>query len=192
MKEGQTLLENMSERTGDKDSEESFRFLQNVNFSSFMKSSGNDGIYVADIQGFAVLSKSKLLFDRFNTEVSLGNSLGMNKLKMRQLYGGLPKAVLHRAYGKNATHLTISAAGDQWVTAEYESEKHKELANDGDLRGYFSMNPSEKISSFYAYAGRGNTFLITESNKWIRYSQHLVDLKESRKNAIESFSSFSN
>lgn len=31
------------------------------------------------------------------------------------------------------------------------------------------MNPSEKIKSFYAYSGRGNTFLITESNKWIRY-----------------------
>jgi hypothetical protein len=31
------------------------------------------------------------------------------------------------------------------------------------------MNPSEKINSFYAYSGRGNTFLITASNKWIRF-----------------------
>tara|TARA_B100000524_G_C23653783_1_gene371038 strand:- start:263 stop:2422 length:2160 start_codon:yes stop_codon:yes gene_type:complete len=169
MKEGQTLLENMSERTGDKDSEESFRFLQNVNFSSFMKASGNEGIYVADIQGFAVLSKSKLLFDRFNTEVSLGNSLGMNKLKMRQLYGSLPKAVLYRSYSKNGTQVTVSEAGNQWVTTKYKSEKNEETEKNEDIKGYFSMNPSEKINSFYAYSGRGNTFLITESNKWIRY-----------------------
>lgn len=169
MKEGQTLIENMSERIGVGNAEENFQFLKNAKLSSFMEVSGNDGIYAKDLQGFAILSKSKLLFDQFNTEASLGNSLGMNKLKMRQLYGGLPQAVLHRSYGKNSTQLTISAAGDQWVTAKYESEKHKETANDLDLKGYFSMNPSEKISSFYAYSGRGNTFLITESNKWIRY-----------------------
>ena len=169
MKEGQTLIENMSERTGDRDSDESFRFLQNVKLASFMKASGNDGIYVNDLQGFAVLSKSKLLFDRFNTEVSMGNSLGMNKLKMRQLYGSSPKAVLYRSYSKNGTQVTVSEAGNQWVTTKYKSEKIEETENNGDIKGYFSMNPSEKIKSFYAYSGRGNTFLITESNKWIRY-----------------------
>tara|TARA_B100001287_G_scaffold245476_1_gene222778 strand:- start:18949 stop:21108 length:2160 start_codon:yes stop_codon:yes gene_type:complete len=169
MKEGQSLLENIGERIGNIDSEENFRVLQNVKLSNFMKASGNESIYVSDLQGFAILSKSKLLFDQFHTEVSLGNSLWMNKLKMQKLYGSLPKAVLHRSHDKNGTQLTVSEVGNQWVTTTFERNNSDESQNDGDVKGYLSMNPREKINSFYAYSGRGNTFIITESNKWIRY-----------------------
>lgn len=169
MKEGQTILENMSEAIGNASPEDNFQYFKDAKLTRFIDSNDKMGMYVGDVQGFAILSKHKSLFDQFTTEVSLGNSLGMNKLKMQQIYGGLPKAVLHRSFGGNGTQLTVSAAGNQWTTTKYESESKKEKLNEGDIKGYFSMNPSEKIKSFYAYSGRGNTFLITESNKWIRY-----------------------
>ena len=169
MKEGQTLVENMGEFIGEENSEGNFQFLKNVTLSKFVHPSGKDGMYIRDEQGFAVLSEDKILFDQFTTEVSLGNSLGMNKLKMSRVYGGLPKAVLHRSLDKKGGILTVSAAGNEWVTTKYKTDRNEESENEGNLKGYFSMNPSEKIKSFYAYSGRGNTFLITESNKWIRY-----------------------
>ena len=169
MKEGQTLVENMDEFIGKENSEDNFQFLKDVKLSSFVHPSGKDGLYAIDEQGFAVLSEDKILFDQFNTEVSLGNSLRMNKLKMSRVYGGLPKAVLYRSFDKKGDILTVSSAGNEWVTTTYKSDRNKECENEGNLKGYFSMNPSEKIKSFYAYSGRGNTFLITESNKWIRY-----------------------
>lgn len=169
MKEGQTLVENMGEFIGEENSEGNFQFLKNVKLSKFVHPPGKDGMYIRDEQGFAVLSEDKILFDQFTTEVSLGNSLGMNKLKMSRVYGGLPKAVLHRSFDKKGGILTVSAAGNEWVTTTYKTDRNEESENEGNLKGYFSMNPSEKIKSFYAYSGRGNTFLITESNKWIRY-----------------------
>ena len=169
MKEGQTLLENINDTNGNENAEKNFQYLKGIKLPLILDSTEKTGVYASDIEGFAILSKNKLLFDQFTTEVSLGNSLGMNKIKMQQLYGDLPKAVLHRSYNKAGDLLAVSTAGNEWVTTKYESEKNKEINNEEGFKSYLSMNPSEKISSFYAYSGRGNTFLITESNKWIRY-----------------------
>ena len=169
IKEGQTLLENINDTNGYENAEQNFQYLKEITLPPILDSTGKAGLYASDIEGFAILSKNKTLFDQFTTEVTLGNSLGMDKIKMQQLYGDLPKAVLHRSYNKAGDLLAVSCAGNEWVTTKYESEKNKKINNEEGFKSYLSMNPSEKVSSFYAYSGRGNTFLITESNKWIRY-----------------------
>ena len=169
MKSGQKALENMSELYGGNPSIENYGYFKNIKLASFFDSSAKSGFYISDLQGYAIISPDKLLFDQLNTEISLGNSLRTNKSKLKQLYHILPREVLYRTSTSNGMQSSICQSGEGWVKTKVQIKKD-EFTNETDgIKGYFAMNPSEKINSFYAYSGRGNTFLITESNKWIRY-----------------------
>ncbi|MEJ6637792.1 MAG: hypothetical protein QNL10_05100 [Crocinitomicaceae bacterium] len=169
MKNGQKALENMSELYGDYQSNENYGFFKNIKLTSFFDSSITSGLYVSDLQGYAIIAPNKLLFDQLGTEISLGNSLRTNKSKMKQLYQILPRDVLHRVSRSNGTQSSLCQVGRQRIRTTVKVDKEQILNDTEDFKGYFAMNPSEKIISFYAYSGRGNTFLVTESNKWIRY-----------------------
>ena len=168
MKEGQKALENMNDLNNDRQSNENFGYFKNIQIASFFGSEENKGVYISDVQGYAILARDKALFDQIATEITLGKAIRENKSKMKRLYGVLPKKVLFRKSFLNGTTESIVSSGDRWVETKVKETQEKVEQTD-DTKGYFAMNPSEKISSFYAYSGRGNTFLVTESNKWIRY-----------------------
>jgi hypothetical protein len=169
MKEGQRALDNLNEVLGVANNDENFRYLKNFKLTLTDTKSTSNGYYITDIQNFVILSKDKELFDALGTEISLGNSLNKNQKKSDRVYSGLPKNVLYRSYEINNSSSTISKAGEKWITTNYIRELDKLESEKDASSSYFSMNPSEKINSFYAYSGRGNTFLITASNKWIRF-----------------------
>jgi hypothetical protein len=169
MKEGQRALDNLNEVLGVANNDENFRYLKNFKLTLTDTKSTSNGYYITDIQNFVILSKDKELFDALGTEISLGNSLNKNQKKSDRVYSGLPKNVLYRSYEINNSSSTISKAGEKWITTNYIREQDKLESEKDASSSYFSMNPSEKINSFYAYSGRGNTFLITASNKWIRF-----------------------
>ena len=169
MKEGQRALDNLNEILGVANNDENFRYLKNFKLTLTDNKSTSNGYYITDIQNFVILSKDKELFDVLGAEISLGNSLNKNQKKSDRVYSGLPKNVLYRSYEINNSSSTISKAGEKWITTNYIRELDKLESEKDASSSYFSMNPSEKINSFYAYSGRGNTFLITASNKWIRF-----------------------
>ena len=170
MKDGQRALDNLSEKLGEQQTEANFRYLRNFILTSSFRKDFSKGMYVTDIQNFVILSEDKALFDALGAEIAMGNSLNKNQKKAERIYAGLPKKVLYRSYERNLTPFAISEAGKKWITTRYIDFSGAKEDEDDPSKSYFSMNPSEKINSFYAYSGRGNTFLITASNKWIRYA----------------------
>ena len=169
MKQGQRAIDNLNEVLGMEDTDENFRYLKNFKLTQTDNENTSEGYFITDIQNFVVLSKDKTLFDAIGAEISLGNSLNKNQKKSNRVFSGLPKNVLYRSYEVNNSSSTISKAGEKWITTNYVREQDKLNIEEDQSKSYFSMNPSEKINSFYAYSGRGNTFLITASNKWIRF-----------------------
>ena len=169
MKQGQRAIDNLNEVLGIEDTDENFRYLKNFKLTQTDNETTSEGYFITDIQNFVVLSKDKTLFDELSAEISLGNSLNKNQKKSIRVFSGLPKNVLYRSYEVNNSSSTISKAGEKWITTNYVREQDKLNIEEDQSKSYFSMNPSEKINSFYAYSGRGNTFLITASNKWIRF-----------------------
>ncbi len=169
MKQGQRAIDNLNEVLGIEDTDENFRYLKNFKLLQTDNETTSEGYFITDIQNFVVLSKDKTLFDELGAEISLGNSLNKNQKKSNRVFSGLPKNVLYRSYEVNNSSSTISKAGEKWITTNYVREQDKLNTEEDQSKSYFSMNPSEKINSFYAYSGRGNTFLITASNKWIRF-----------------------
>lgn len=169
MKEGQRALDNLNEVLGVENTDENFRYLKNFKLTQTDNATSSEGYYITDIQNYVILSKDKTLFDALGAEISLGNSLNKNQKKSNRVFSGLPKDVLYRSYEVNNSSSTISKAGEKWITTNYIREQDKLDTEEDQSKSYFSMNPSEKINSFYAYSGRGNTFLITASNKWIRF-----------------------
>ena len=169
MKQGQRAIDNLNEVLGMEDTDENFRYLKNFKLTQTDNETTSEGYFITDIQNFVVLSKDKTLFDAIGAEISLGNSLNKNQKKSNRVFSGLPKNVLYRSYEVNNSSSTISKAGEKWITTNYVREQDKLNIEEDQSKSYFSMNPSEKINSFYAYSGRGNTFLITASNKWIRF-----------------------
>ena len=166
LKAGQKSIENLNEIFDLNQNNENFVYYPSLSFSSLCPSS--KGYYVTDLQGYSVISGDKMLFDQLTTEMNIGNSLSMNKKKAEQIYSQLPENVVYR-HIQGKTKESISISGGRLVKTEIVDKWGIEEVVDSDSRQYFTMNPSEPIESFYAYSGRGNTFLITKSNKWIRY-----------------------
>lgn len=166
LKTGQRSIENLNEIFDINRNDENYVYYPSLSFSSLCTSS--KGYYITDIQGYSIISGDKVYFDQITTEINMGNSLSMNKKKTELIYNQLPENVIYRHIkGKNKESIAVS--GGKLVKTDIVDKWGTEEVVDSDSRQYFTMNPSEPIESFYAYSGRGNTFLITQSNKWIRY-----------------------
>lgn len=166
LKAGQKSIENLNELFDINRNNENYVYYPSLSFSSLCPSP--KGYYVTDMQGYSIISGDKIFFDQVTTEINIGNSLSMNKKKTEFIYNQLPENVIYRHIkGKNKESISIS--GGKLIKTDIVDKWGTEEVVDSDSRQYFTMNPSEPIESFYAYSGRGNTFLITQSNKWIRY-----------------------
>ena len=91
---------------------------------------------------------------------------------MDRLYNSLPQNVLHRKVSQDH-EIAISKVGKVLVQTKIIDDQSESNTIENDSKDYFAMNPRERIESFYAYSGRGNTFLITASNKWMKYENGL-------------------
>ncbi len=165
LKAGQSSIENLNEHFDLKVENENYAFYPKLLFTDQCPSS--KGYYVMDMQGYSIISGDKDYFDQIATEIKMGNSLSMNKKKSELIFDHLPENVLYRYYSLQ-NKKSITRSGSKLIETSISDKEQAEAVNK-DSRHYFSMNPSEPIESFYAYSGRGNTFLITRSNKWIRY-----------------------
>jgi len=166
LKAGQKSIENLNEIFDLNQNNENYVYYPSLSFSSLCPS--QKGYYVKDIQGYSIISGDKVFFDQLTTEMNIGNSLSMNKKKTEQIFNQLPENVVYR-HIQGKTKEAIAISGGRLVKTEIVDKWGIEEVVNSDSRQYFTMNPSEPIESFYAYSGRGNTFLITKSNKWIRY-----------------------
>lgn len=172
LKNGQKCNESLIESRDDIEQSGNYAYFPKLSFSEILDRTNNRGYYIADIDGYAIISKSKVFFDRVTTEIKLGNVLLKKKNKMDRLYNSLPQSVLHRKVSQDH-EIAISKVGKVLVQTEIIDDQIESNTIENDSKDYFAMNPRERIESFYAYSGRGNTFLITASNKWMKYENGL-------------------
>ena len=172
LKNGQKCNESLIESRDDIEQSGNYAYFPKLSFSEILDRTNNRGYYIADIDGYAIISKSKVFFDRVTTEIKLGNVLLKKKNKMDRLYNSLPQSVLHRKVSQDH-EIAISKVGKVLVQTEIIDDQIESNTIENDSKDYFAMNPRESIESFYAYSGRGNTFLITASNKWMKYENGL-------------------
>ena len=172
LKNGQKCNESLIESRDDIEQSGNYAYFPKLSFSEILDRTNNRGYYIADIDGYAIISKSKVFFDRVTTEIKLGNVLLKKKNKMDRLYNSLPQSVLHRKVSQDH-EIAISKVGKVLVQTEIVDDQSESNTIENDSKDYFAMNPRERIESFYAYSGRGNTFLITASNKWMKYENGL-------------------
>lgn len=185
LKNGQNCTENLNEISNSENATGNYTYYPKLTCSNLIGDRMEGGYYVVDIDGFAIISKSKFFFDQISTEIKLGNVLLKNKLKMDKIYQNLPQKVLFREVNKTVEK-TITKVGNTMVETNILNNNSLPNEPDSKSKDYFAMNPSEKIESFYAYSGRGNTFLITESNKWIRYENGVSKWEKTfEKNAVK-------
>lgn len=168
LKNGQKCTETLDESFDNQNNSGNYSYYQSLSFAELLETENNGGYYVADIDGYAIISKSKVFFDHVTTEIKLGNVLLKNKIKMDKIYTGLPKKVLYRQVNKQR-ETSIAKVGKNMIEIEITNDGVESSESESDSKDYFAMNPRERIESFYAYSGRGNTFLVTASNKWIKY-----------------------
>jgi hypothetical protein len=172
LKNGQKCTETLNETEANENSSGNYFYYKDLKISDVLDQKNNAGYYITDIDGFAIISKNKVFFDHVNTEIKLGNVLLKNKSKMDNIYMGLPQKVLFRNVNKQH-EIAISKVGNTIVEVELINNNIKDSETENQSKDYFAMNPRERIESFYAYSGRGNTFLITANNKWIKYENGL-------------------
>ena len=168
LKNGQKCTETLNETETIENSSGNYFYYKDLKISDVLDQKNKGGYYITDIDGFAIISKNKVFFDHVNTEIKLGNVLLKNKAKMDELYLGLPQKVLFRNVNSQIES-AIAKVGKTIIEVEVRNDKINNSDIDNQSKDYFAMNPRERIESFYAYSGRGNTFLITANNKWIKY-----------------------
>ena len=168
LKSGQDLIESESSISNTEMNAMNY-VKQKASYFAWDKEDGAAPYYfISDINDFAILSKNKSYFDQNLTEIKLGNVLVGNKKKLDLLYQNGPRKVIFREMNSTGAK-TISKAGINLIETNIFSNKSINDEAEESSKNYFAMNTEERISSFYAYAGRGNTFLVTDSNTWIRF-----------------------
>lgn len=172
LKNGQKCTETLNETETNENSSGNYFYYKDLKICDVLDQKTKAGYYITDIDGFAIISKNKVFFDHVNTEIKLGNVLLKNKAKMDNIYLGLPQKVLFRSVNKQ-DEFAIAKVGKRIVEVEMINDNIKDSESENQSKDYFAMNPRERIESFYAYSGRGNTFLITANNKWIKYENGL-------------------
>jgi hypothetical protein len=172
LKNGQKCTETLNETEANENSSGNYIYYKDLEISGVLDQKNKGGYYITDIDGFAIISKNKVFFDHVNTEIKLGNVLLKNKAKMDNLFMGLPQKVLFRNVNKQV-EIAVAKVGKTIVEVEIINDNIKDSETNNQSKDYFAMNPRERIESFYAYSGRGNTFLITSNNKWIKYENGL-------------------
>lgn len=169
--EGQNPIQNLNERLGKAELNEEFSVYQQVTFSSLINQVGaenNSELFVAESDGFCLLSHSKEFLDEVLTEIKLGHSLSQNEDKLARVYKDLPRKVTARFIDSTQTKAVSIIGRNSYEIScvKTEAPQQNEAKKDRD---YFAMNPGEKVVDFAVFNERGNVIALTESNKIVGY-----------------------
>lgn len=166
--ESQNPIQNLNEFLDKKELNEDFATYQNVPFSSLLNRNLNTELFVAESDGYCLVSHDKSYLDEILTEIKMGHSLSQNEEMMGKIFANLPKKVAARIVDSSQSK-TLSVIGSNFCETSFinaELPLNKETKKDRD---YFSMNPGERVVDFAAFNERGNLIALTESNKIIGY-----------------------
>lgn len=141
--------------------------FKNLRFSRLLTKSKSD-LYVAQSNGFAVVSTSKDLVDFLISEAELANTLSQDEQEINQIYGNLPRKVASRQVSRKGQK-TISVYGNKMLETTCRLIDSVERKQSNDVKDYFVMNPGERVLDFVALPERGNVIAYTDKQKLIGY-----------------------
>ena len=167
-KEGQSPIRNLNERLNISELNEEFATYCQVRFSSLINSEGSNELFVAESDGFCLVSYNKGFIDEVLTEIKMGHSLSQNEEKLALIYKDLPKKVTARIIDSSQTKAVSVFGSESHEVSFFKNDiPHQNEAKKD--RDYFAMNPGEKVVDFAAFNERGNIIALTESNKIVGY-----------------------
>ena len=167
-KEGQNPIQNINEKLNIDERNESSANFKNILFSSHLEQDTAIGFFIEEFNNFAVISTEKSYLDDIVSEINLGNSLSQDEKKMNLVYSELPIKVASRIVS-NQVHKAVTIFYSSKIETEYIPSNQIDLQEQKNDKNYFTMNIGERVKDFVALDDRGNTAVLTESNKLIGY-----------------------
>ena len=167
-KEGQNPIQNINEKLNIDERNESSANFKNILFSSHLEQDTAIGFFIEEFNNFAVISTEKSYLDDIVSEINLGNSLSQDEKKMNLVYSELPIKVASRIVS-NKVHKAVTIFYSSKIETEYLPSNQIDLQEQKNDKDYFTMNIGERVKDFVALDDRGNTAVLTESNKLIGY-----------------------
>ena len=167
-KEGQNPIQNLNEKLNIEERNESTANFKNILFSSHLEQDTAIGFFIEEFNNFAVISTEKSYLDDIVSEINLGNSLSQDEKKMNLVYSELPIKVASRIVS-NQVHKAVTIFYSSKIEKEYIPSNQIDLQEQKNDKDYFTMNIGERVKDFVALDDRGNTAVLTESNKLIGY-----------------------
>ena len=167
-KEGQNPIQNINEKLNIDERNESSANFKNILFSSHLEQDTAIGFFIEEFNNFAVISTEKSYLDDIVSEINLGNSLSQDEKKMNLVYSELPIKVASRIVS-NKVHKAVTIFYSSKIETEYIPSNQIDLQEQKNDKDYFTMNIGERVKDFVALDDRGNTAVLTESNKLIGY-----------------------
>ena len=167
-KEGQNPIQNINEKLNIDERNESSANFKNILFSSHLEQDTAIGFFIEEFNNFAVISTEKSYLDDIVSEINLGNSLSQDEKKMNLVYSELPIKVASRIVS-NQVHKAVTIFYSSKIETEYLPSNQIDLQEQKNDKDYFTMNIGERVKDFVALDDRGNTAVLTESNKLIGY-----------------------
>lgn len=160
-------IEILNEKLGLEEANENSAQFDKLHFSNFL-SSDNSTLFVAQSNGFAVVSSSKELVDFIISEAELTNTLSQDENRIRLIYGNLPRKVAFRNISPSK-QTTVSVYGKKLVETSCRFMDVVERKDDQKIKDYFVMNPGERVLNFVALPERGNVIAYTDKGKLVGY-----------------------
>jgi hypothetical protein len=144
---------------------------KNVRFSGLLNTSSTE-LFIAQSNGFAVVSSSKDLVDFVIAEAELANTISQDETLINRLFANLPCKVASRQVSNNSQK-TISIYGNKMIETSCRLIDVMEKKEANDIKDYFVMNPGERVLDFAAFPERGNVIAFTDKRKLIGFSNGL-------------------
>ena len=144
---------------------------KNVRFSGLLNTSSTE-LFIAQSNGFAVVSSSKDLVNFVIAEAELANTISQDETLINRLFANLPCKVASRQVSNNSQK-TISIYGNKMIETSCRLIDVMEKKEANDIKDYFVMNPGERVLDFAAFPERGNVIAFTDKRKLIGFSNGL-------------------
>lgn len=160
-------IEILNEKLGMEESNENSAQFNHLRFSNYL-SKDKETLFIAQSNGFSVVSSSKELVDFIISEAELANTLSQDENRMRLIYGNLPRKVAFRDISISKQS-TVSVYGKKLVETSCRFMDVVERKDNQKIKDYFVMNPGERVLNFVALPERGNVIAYTDKGKLVGY-----------------------
>ena len=160
-------IEILNEKLNLEEANENSAQYKQLQFSGFLTSEKTE-LYVAQSNGFAVVSASKELVDFVIAEAELANTLSQDEKRVNLIFGNLPKKVAFRSVSRSKQN-SVSVYGKKLVETSCRFIDVVEQKENQKIKDYFVMNPGERVLLFVALPERGNVIAYTDKGKLVGY-----------------------